>query len=510
MSATGEGLRIGILEDKRIVELHHEKVNKAFSVGDILLARVKKLVPGLNAAFVEVGHPKDAFLHYLDLGPHVRSLQQYVKAIHNSADEIRPLGEIQVLPEIDKNGKMASVVKPNQPILVQVVKEAISTKGPRLTSEISIPGQYMIIKPFSQEVSISRKINSSEEKRRLKLIVETIRPKNFGIIVRTASEGRDHAALEADLNDLLGKWDQMCRAITNAKPPRKVLSEEDRTTSILRDMLSSGFDSIVTDDKESFDEIQNYLKRKMPDDAKKLKLFKGPKELFESRGIDRQIEAAFGKTVTMQNGTYLVIEHTEALHVVDVNSGSKHLSGETLEDNALKTNIIAAKEIARQLRLRDMGGIIVVDFIDLRKAENKKILLQEFREFMKTDRAKHTILPMSKFGLVQITRQRVRPELNLTKSEECPSCRGTGKLQSSMIVLDEIDNNVDFIMRQNKEKRLTVKVNPFVEAYLKKGFWNKPIQWFFKYRRKIKVLGVREIPFNSVIYLNTKGEEIKF
>jgi ribonuclease G len=510
VSADEEGLRIGILEDKRIIELHHEKVNKAFTVGDILLARVKKLVPGLNAAFVEVGHPKDAFLHYLDLGPQVKSLLNYVKTIHTSADRIRPLGEVEVQPDIDKNGKMASVLKPNQPILVQVVKEAISTKGPRLTSEISIPGQYMIIKPFSNEVSISRKIRSVEEKKRLRVIVESLQPKNFGIIVRTASEGRDHEALEADLNDLLQKWDAMCRAITNAKPPRKVLSEQDRTTSILRDMLSSGFDSIVTDDKESYDEIHEYLKRKMPDDVRKLKLHKGPKELFESRGVDRQIEAAFGKTVTMQNGAYLVIEHTEALHVIDVNSGSKNLSGDTLEDNALKTNITGAKEIARQLRLRDMGGIIVVDFIDLKRAENKKILTQALRDAMKTDRAKHSILPMSKFGLVQITRQRVRPELNLTKSEECPSCRGTGKVQSTMLVIDEIENNVDFLMRQNKEKKLTLKVNPFVEAYLKKGIMNKPRTWMLRYKRSVKIVSDKDIPFTSVVYLNSKDEEVKF
>lgn len=509
VSSSDEGFRIAYLEDRRVVELHHEKTNKLFSVGDIFLGRVKKIVPGLNAAFIEVGHPKDAFLHYLDLGPQVRTLQAYVKSVQSSENNIRPLGKVKFLPEIKKDGKMASVFKGGQPILVQVEKEAISTKGPRLTCEISLPGQYIILVPFSDEVSISRKIRTTEEKKRLRSITDSIRPKNFGVIVRTAAEGREASAIKQDMENLLGKWDKMCLSIANSRPPKRVLAEEDRATSILRDMISDGFDSLVTDHKETFDEITEYMKRNMPDQLKTLKFYRGKTSLFESRGIEKQIKASFGKTVTMRNGAYLVIEHTEALHVIDVNSGSKNLRGDTLEENALGINSVAAEEIARQLRLRDMGGIIVIDFIDLKKNENKKILYNVIKDAMKTDRAKHSILQMSRFGLVQITRQRVRPQLDITTTEKCPSCGGTGKIQPSILIADEIKNNVEFLMKQNKES-LIIYAHPFVEAFLTKGFMSQVRQWFFKYWKRVKIIGDNSMGFTEVKYFNSKGVEINF
>lgn len=509
VSASEEGLRIGILEDKRIVELHHEKTNKLFSVGDILLGKVTKIVPGLNAAFVEIGHPKDAFLHYLDLGPQVMSLQRYVKAVQSSAQNIRPLGQITPLPDISKEGRMSQVLKAGQPILVQVEKEAISTKGPRLTCEISLPGQYLILVPFSGDVSVSRKIGTNEEKRRLKTLVESLKPEGFGLIVRTAAEGREAAAIEKDLLDLTTKWDKMIRSIADARPPKRVLAEEDRATSILRDMLAIGFDSIVTDDPNAFEEISDYLKRTSPEQLKNLKMHQGKIPLFESRGVEKQIKAAFGKTVTMRNGSYLVIEHTEAMHVIDVNSGSKNLRGDTLEENALKTNMVAAEEIARQLRLRDMGGIIVIDFIDLKKADNKKKLHQHLKEAMATDLAKHSILPMSRFGLIQITRQRVRPQIDITTTETCPSCNGTGTIQPAILLIDEIKNNVDFLMRQNKEK-LMVTVHPLVEAYFKRGFWNQVRKWWWEYKKPVKVVPDSSLGFTEVKYFDLKGVEIKF
>lgn len=510
VSAGEEGLRIGILEDKRIVELHHEKSNKLFSVGDILLGKVKKIVPGLNAAFVEIGHPKDGFLHYLDLGPRVLSLQKYVATVQASNGKNVPTVEqTTMLPEIKKDGKMAQVFKAGQSILVQVVKEAINTKGPRLTCEVSIPGQFLILVPFSNEVSVSRKIRTNEEKRRLKSVVESLKPENYGVIIRTAAEGKEDSALAQDLKELLDKWSRMALSIANSRPPKRVLREEDRTTSILRDMLSIGFDAITTDDQDTHDEILEYLKKRMPENVKMLKLHKGKPSLFESRGIDKQIKAAFGKTVTMRNGAYLVIEHTEALHVIDVNSGSKNLRGDTLEDNALKINLVAAEEIARQLRLRDMGGIIVIDFIDLKKAEHKKKLFAELREAMKTDPAKHSILPMSRFGLIQITRQRVRPQLDIATQETCPSCNGTGKIQPSILIVDEIKNNVDFLMRQNKEK-LTLVVHPFVEAMLTKGFYSQARKWLFQYWKPVKVVADNALGFTEVKYYNTKGDEIQF
>ncbi|MEM0998803.1 MAG: Rne/Rng family ribonuclease [Bacteroidota bacterium] len=508
VSAGEEGLRIGILEDRRIVELHHEKTNKLFSVGDIFLGKVKKIVSGLNACFVEIGHPKDAFLHYLDLGPQVRSLQGYVKSVQASPKNIRPLGQVKLFPDIRKDGRMGQVLKSGQAILVQVEKEAISTKGPRLTCEISLPGQYLILVPFSNEISVSRKIRSSDEKRRLKTLAQEFKPENFGLIIRTAAEGKEESILAADLKSLLGKWNAMCKSIANSRPPKRVLREEDRPTSILRDMLSIGFDSIITDDQGTYAETLDYLKKHMPDRIKMLSMYKGKSSLFDARGIEKQIKQSFGKTVTMRNGAYLVIEHTEALHVIDVNSGSKNLRGDTLEENALKINTVAAEEIARQLRLRDMGGIIVIDFIDLKKSDNKKRLYQSFKDAMKTDRAKHTILPMSRFGLIQVTRQRVRPQLDITTTEMCPSCGGSGKIQPSILIVDEIINNVDFIMKQNKEK-LAIYVHPFVESYLKRGFMNQVRQWYMQYWKPVKVYADSSLPFTEVRYVSASGAEIK-
>lgn len=508
VSANEEGLRIGFLEDRRIVELHYEKTNKLFSVGDIFLGKVKKIVPGLNAAFVEVGHPRDAFLHYLDLGPKVRTLQKYVKAVQSSKNNIIPIGDLKLLPEIRKDGKIGQVFKSNQPILVQVEKEAISTKGPRLTCEISIPGQYVILVPFGNEISLSRKIRSPEEKKRLKTIISEVRPKNFGVIVRTAAEGRESGTIQQDLKNLLNKWDRMCTALADSRPPKRVLSEEGRTNSMIRDMLGVGFDAIITDHKETYNEIHEYLTKNAPDQVKILKFFKGKVPVFEARGLEKQIKASFGKTVTMRNGSYLVIEHTEALHVVDVNSGSKNLRGATLEDNALKINTLAAEEIARQLRLRDMGGIIVIDFIDLKKTENKKALLQTLKDCMKRDPAKHSILPMSRFGLIQITRQRVRPQLNISTSEVCTACNGSGKVQPSILVADEINNNVDFLMRQNKEK-LVLYVHPYLEAFLTKGWYNQKMKWRMRYGKTVKVISDASLALNEVKYFNAKGAEIQ-
>lgn len=477
-----------------------------------MLGRVKKIVNGLNAAFVEVGHPRDAFLHYFDLGPQILSLLKYVKAARSGrADAEKHLESVSIVPDIDKNGKMEAVLKQNQEVLVQVVKEPISTKGPRLSSEISLPGQYVVLVPFGRVVSVSKKIRSAEERRRLKVLSESLCPKNFGMIVRTAAEGKDAASLSRDIDSILEKWKELTLALASARPPAKVLSEHTRAASILRDMLSQGFDTIYVDDRQAHQEIEDYLRENQPDLLKSLKFFKGKVSLFQDLGIEKQIKASFGKVASMANGSYLIIEHTEAMHVIDVNSGSKNLKNQTLEETALKTNLEAATEIARQLRLRDMGGIIVIDFIDLKKPENRKVLNDHLRKVMKADRAKHAILPMSKFGLVQITRQRVRPAIDIQTSEVCPSCNGTGKIQASILITDEITNNIDFLVRQNKEKKITLAVNPYVAAYLRKGFMRSiQFSWFHTYWIWVRIKEDSALPFTAVKYYNSRDEEIKF
>lgn len=511
VSKNEDGLRIGILQDKKIVELHHEKLSEAFSVGDLFLGKVRKIVHGLNAAFVDVGHPRDAFLHYFDLGPQVKSLLKYSKLAKTTSNgKLKYLDSIDPLPDINKHGKMEEVLKANQEVLVQVVKEPISTKGPRLSSEISLPGQYVVLVPFSKTISVSKKVRSAEERRRLKVLAESLRPKNFGVIVRTAAEGKDAAALSKDVNDILAKWQQMTDMLSSSSAPVKVLSEHNRTNSILRDMLSQGFDAIHTDDQQAHRDIESYLKTYQPEYLKGLKLYKGKVPLFQSLGLEKQIKASFGKIASMANGAYLVIEHTEAMHVIDVNSGSKNLNNKSLEETALQTNIEAATEIARQLRLRDMGGIVVIDFIDMKKPENRRKLNEHLKKAMKADRAKHSILPISKFGLVQITRQRVRPQIDIQTSEVCPSCNGTGKIQASILIGDEISNNVDFLIKQNKERKLRLVLNPYVAAYLKDGGWKSlRFKWFYQYGVWAKIIADNSLPFTTVHYYNSRGEEIK-
>ena len=421
------GVEIALLEDKKLVELHNEKSDASFGVGDLYLGKVKKLIPGLNAAFVDVGFEKDAFLHYTDLSPFARSILKFTQQAMNANGTAFDFSKFQIEPEIVKTGKINEVLNGKPNVLVQILKEPIAAKGPRLSCEISLPGRFIVLTPFNEIVAISKKIHSSDERKRLQKIVESIRPKNFGVIVRTAAEGKSTSELHQDLLELSATWKTIQTNINGAEAPAKILSEQNKTTSILRDLLNEDFNKIVVNDKNMYNDLKNYIQRIAPDKADIVSYVNNGTPLFDQFGITKQVKGAFGKTVNLDSGAYLIIEHTEALHVVDVNSGYKSVSN-SQEENALQTNLEAAEEIARQLRLRDIGGIIVVDFIDLKLPDNRKKLQDAMEEFMKTDRAKHAVLPISKFGLMQITRQRMRPEVNINTSENCPSCGGTGKL----------------------------------------------------------------------------------
>lgn len=500
---------IALLNDKRLVELNREKSNNNFSVGDIYLGRVKKVMPGLNAAFVDVGYEKDAFLHYLDLGTQALSLASYTKLVQTKKQTTSNLMYFKLEKEINKDGKIGNVINSNQQILVQIAKEPISTKGPRITTEISLAGRYLVLIPFADKISVSQKITTNEEKNRLKRLIASIKPKNFGVIIRTVAEGKSVADLDADLNDLVQKWNQCYENLKTAQPAQKVLGEIDRTSAILRDLLNASFNSIHVNDEKLFEEIKTYLHTIAPDKEKIVKLYKGTVPIFENFGVDRQIKALFGKTVTMKSGGYLIVEHTEALHVIDVNSGNRAKSGNNQETNALEVNLEAAVEVARQLRLRDMGGIIVVDFIDLHSAENRKLLFEKIRDEMSKDRAKHNILPPSKFGLIQITRQRVRPEMNIVTVEKCPTCGGSGEIQASILLVDQIENNLRYILKEQNESSVTLCVHPYLEAYLTKGLISLRRKWSYKYKKKIKVRPVESYNFLEYHFLNKKEDEIK-
>lgn len=509
ISATEEGLQIAILENKKLVELQNEKKNSLFQVGDIFVGKVKKILPGLNAVFVDIGYSRDAFLHYSDLGPQIQSQTRYIKAVMASRANIVPLGRFSSVPDIDKHGKIMDVLRVGQTVIVQIMKEAISSKGPRLSSQLSIAGQYLILLPFSSEVSISRKFKSLEEKKRLKALLDGVRPAQMGLIVRTAAEGCEFPKLQAELELLLQKWERIVEEAASARSVKKIYSEMDRTSSILRDMLSVGFDAIYVDDPNVYNDVLDYLETHQPDKKKILTLKRSRQPFLEVFGIDKQIKVLFGKTVGLSNGSYLVIEHTEALHVFDVNSGRVRFSEGTPESHALATNMEAATEVARQLRLRDMGGIIVVDFIDQKLPESRKRIFEHLRKEMSRDRARHTILPMSRFGLIQITRQRVRPEVNIPNEETCPTCDGTGKIRPSILLADEINNNVDYLLRRSKIRKLKIIANPFVAAYFTTGIPNRQFKWFMKYGKWIEILSNNSQPFSTVKYFDEHNEEIK-
>jgi ribonuclease G len=395
-------------------------------------------------------------------------------------------------------------------VLVQISKEPISTKGPRITTEISLAGRYIVLIPFSNKVSVSQKIKTSEEKSRLKRLMHSIKPKNFGVIIRTVAEGKSVADLDADLNDLLVKWEKAYSELRVSTPPKKVLGELNRSTAIIRDLLNESFNSIHINNEKMYDELKTYLHTIAPQKESILKLYTGEDPIFQKFNIERQIKALFGKNVTMKSGAYLIIEHTEALHVVDVNSGNRAKSTKNQESNALEVNIESAIEVARQLRLRDMGGIIVVDFIDLHSAENRKLLFETMKSEMAKDRAKHNILPPSKFGLIQITRQRVRPEMNIITSEGCPTCKGSGEIQASELITDEIENNLRFILKEQNESGITLCVHPFIEAYITKGIFNSiKRKWQRDFGKRFKVKSMPSYDFLEYHFINKAKEDIK-
>ncbi|HEA29993.1 MAG TPA: ribonuclease E/G [Leeuwenhoekiella sp.] len=496
-----------LLKDGKLIELHKDEEDNQFNVGDIFVAKIRKTVQGLNAAFVNVGYEKDAFLHYHDLGPQLPTLLQFVKRVSTGKLKDYSLKNFNKEKDIDKNGKIADAVKSNQPLLVQVVKEPISTKGPRISSELSIAGRYVVLVPFSDRVSISQKIESKEEKTRLKRLVMSIRPKGFGVIVRTVAEGKLVAELDRDLQNLVDRWNVMCKKLPNASLPSKVLGEMNRASSILRDIFNDTFSAISVDDETLYYQLKEYLQEIAPEKENIVKLYQNTVPIFEKFGIERQIKTSFGKTVTMSRGAYLVVEHTEALHVIDVNSGNRSNKAKSQEETALEVNMIAASEIARQLRLRDMGGIIVIDFIDMGKAENRKKLFSLLKNEMSDDRAKHKILPPSKFGLIQITRQRVRPEMNIKTREVDPN--GNGEIEAPIGVVNRIQTDLIRIFKNKQDyKKITLHTHPFIAAFLTKGFPSVRSKWFLEYKKWVKIMPRDAYTYLEYRFTDKDGKEI--
>lgn len=506
VDARKDGIWLALLEDGKLIELHEEQGNNDYTVGDIYLGKVRKVVPSLNASFVDVGYDKDAFLHYLDLGPQFNSLNKFSRETLRGKQSVADLQYFKLENDIPKDGKISDIVSSSAPILVQVAKEPISSKGPRLCAEITLAGRFLVLVPFSNKISISQKIRDAEERDRLKEVMKNIKPKNFGVIIRTVAAGKKLEMLDQDLTNLLEKWKKMHANLRTAKPPARVLGEIDKTSSILRDLLNADFTNIHVNDSTLAQTLRDYVADIAPGREKIIRLYEGKLDIFERFAVNKQIKALFGKKVPLPSGGYLIIEHTEAMHVVDVNSGNRK-GADGQESNALATNLEAADEIARVLQLRDMGGIVCIDFIDMHDKANNKELYARLKSAMSKDRAKHNIIPPSKFGVVEITRQRVRPQTDIVTTEVCPTCNGTGEVQASILFAEEIEQNLKYLLDRG-EKGISLVLHPYLEAYFKKGMISRQVKWFLKYKKWIPVRGTSSKHLLQYSFVGKDNEEI--
>ncbi|MBO6073758.1 MAG: Rne/Rng family ribonuclease [Paludibacteraceae bacterium] len=490
-------IAIALTEDDRLQEIRREKRNvDTFAVGNIYYGRVKKVMPALNAVFVDVGYEKEAFLHYLDLGSNFLTLQKFITRTVSDRRRIPSMRSIEKQPECGKEGQIADYLKVGDTLLVQVTKEPINTKGPRLTAEISLAGRNMVLMPMGDKVMVSNKIRRDSERNKLRKMVQQVRPQGYGVIVRTVAEGAQMEDLDSELNILVRKWEDALRLLQTKQPVSLICEEIGRTTGIIRDLFSPEFNTIQVNDAEVYDEVREYVELISPDSAKIVKLYNGSQPIFDHYDITRQLKTGLGRTVGFKNGGYLIIDKTEALFSIDVNSGSKKVYDDQ-EENAFHYNMLAAEEIVHQLRLRDIGGIIIVDFIDMDSKDHQQNLYDYMRKLMSHDRARHNILPLSKFGLMQITRQRVRPAVEMDVTEVCPTCHGKGRIQSSINFAEQLEQEIDLMYRQYG-KGMRLHVHPYIYAYATKGLLSLKRRWWWRYGISLQEnqgLGILEYHF---------------
>ena len=498
-------IAIALTEDDRLQEIRREKRNvDTFAVGNIYYGRVKKVMPALNAVFVDVGYEKEAFLHYLDLGSNFLTLQKFITRTVSDRRRLPSMRSIDKQPECGKDGQIGDYLHVGDTLLVQVTKEPINTKGPRLTAEISLAGRNMVLMPMGDKVMVSNKIRRDSERNRLRKLVQQVRPQGYGVIVRTVAEGALLEDLDSELNILVRKWEDALRLLQTKQPVSLICEEIGRTTGIIRDLFSPEFNTIQVNDQGVYDEVREYVELISPESAKIVKLYTGDQPIFDKYDITRQLKTGLGRTVGFKNGGYLIIDKTEALFSIDVNSGSKKVYADQ-EQNAFHYNMLAAEEIVHQLRLRDIGGIIIVDYIDMDSKDHQQQLYEYMRKLMAHDRARHNILPLSKFGLMQITRQRVRPAVEMDVTEVCPTCHGKGRIQSSINFAEQLEQEIDLMFRQYG-KGLRLHVHPYVYAYATRGLMSLKLRWWWHYGITLQQnqgLGMMEYHFH-----NAKGQEV--
>lgn len=498
-------VKIALMDNHRLIELNKESSNgHSFTVGDVFLGKVKKVMPALNAAFVDIGDEKEAFIHYLDLGFYFNAFDEFVRKTNSNTNANELFSNIGLGPVLEKEGQIEKILKPGQMIVVQIVKEPISTKGSRLTAEISLAGRNIVLLPFAKKVSISQKIASKEEKKRLETLVRSILPQNYGAIIRTAAEGKNAAILVTELKSLISKWEGAWPKISKNKSVQLLFTEYSKTTTVLRDLFNDTFSNIYVNDRKEFEEISKYISQISPDKEKIVKFYDDKEPIFDHFEVTRQIKSSFGKVVPIKQGAYLVIETTEALNVVDVNSGIRAKTNDQ-EENTYEVNRYAAEEIARQLRLRDMGGIVIVDFIDMDNQDHKNGLFKYMTELMQDDRAKHNVLPLTKFGLMQITRQRIRPITQIDTTEVCPVCHGTGKIAPSLVIDEELERKIAY-HTENGVKSFMLKTGPILGSYISRGFNSFLRKWRRKYKCKIKHEEVQDFSVLQYEFYNEDGD----
>jgi len=393
---------------------------------------------------------------------------------------------------------------------VQIAKEPISTKGPRLTAELSFAGRNLVLMPFYDKVSVSTKIKSAEERARLRQLILSVKSKNFGVIVRTSAEGKRVAELDHELTTLQKRFDDNIVKVTKAKWPSLFYEETSRMVALLRDVLNPTFEHIYINDKDAFKGVLDYVTLISPEQKDIVKQYTGELPIFDYFSITKQIQSSLARTVTIRNGAYLIIEHTEAMHVIDVNSGNRpNKNGSEPEENAYVVNLAAADELARQLRLRDMGGIIVVDFIDMSDVARRQKLFDHLSTMMEKDRARHNILPLSKFGLMQITRQRVRPMLDIDTSEKCPTCLGTGHAKPSILFTDTLEEKIDILVNKLNMKIFKIHIHPYVYAYMTKGFISMLRRWKWKYSSRMRLIPDQSLGFLECKFYDEDNNEFE-
>jgi ribonuclease G len=496
--------RIAVLEDGQLAELFFENPEQERMVGDIYLGKVARVLPGIKAAFINIGHKQDAFLHFADIDK--ASIDEFSDLIGDdtSVDEmseveaksepvearLQPIETSATAQRITEAyaPRKSHLLKKGQPILVQVIKEPLGRKGARVTTRITLPGRFLVLMPFMEnKIGISRKISNPKERRRLRNIIRALLPDGYGVIVRTAAEGKDTKTIRGELEQLITTWEKIEKMLAVEKPPALLYKDLRVTSSVMRDLLTKDVERVVVDSKSLYREIVAYARWAAPDIVDKIELDE-TEDIFEKYGINREIENSLGRKVYLRGGSYILIEQTETMTVIDVNTG-KYAPRKDQEQVSLRINLDAAKEIVRQLRLRDIGGLIVVDFIDLEDEKSKKRLLEELLKEFKKDRAKVTVLPMSEFGLVQITRQRVRPSVFEKFSEPCPTCAGTGVIFLRDLIFRKIERWLTKFKAISSERNLILKLHPTLAKFMRASLPGriKTIKLMLKYFVKIKV-----------------------